>query len=92
MNERLSDDWLREGTALDCAAVLEAMFAFLDAEMAETHCDEVRLHLFACEDCLDEYDSFMMIRAVVRRSCATTAPAQLRDRLLAQVQRKPPIC
>lgn len=91
MDERLSDDRLRDENLDDCTRVMSVMFSFLDRELPEPECDEVRLHLFACDDCNDQYQHYTVVRAVVRRCCAPVeVPAGLRARLIARIRNNPP--
>lgn len=71
---------------LDCAAVARTVHAFLDGELPEADADDLRAHLDACEQCLDEVEVVNALKALVRRSCeGAHAPDALRLRIVTQV-------
>ena len=70
----------------ECADALDSIYAYLDSELGVAAAVRVRAHLHECSPCLDEYDIEQVIKAVVRRSCAETAPAELRIRIMARIE------
>ena len=69
-----------------CAEVARRVHAFLDGELPEADADDLRAHLDACEQCLDEVDLVAALKKLVRRSCAGAhAPDSLRMRVITQV-------
>ena len=48
--------------------------------------DAVRVHLDTCNPCLEKYDLQRTVKMVVARSCAETAPADLRDRVRLRIR------
>lgn len=71
---------------VNCSDVARRVHAFLDGELPETDADDLRAHIDACEQCLDEVDVVAALKALVRRSCeGTHAPDALRLRILTQV-------
>lgn len=70
----------------DCADYLERIVYFLDNELDEADCSEVRLHLDACGPCLERYDLQRTVKQIVARSCAESAPDALRDRVRVQIR------
>ncbi len=69
-----------------CSEVLEQVYLYLDGE-AESHDQEhVRLHLDECSPCLRKYGLEQAVKALVARSCTEEAPAELKERVLAQIQ------
>jgi len=42
--------------AIDCGAVMERLWAFLDGELEPGDHDQVREHLHMCERCFPRYD------------------------------------
>jgi mycothiol system anti-sigma-R factor len=70
----------------DCADFLERIVYFLDNELDEADCSAVRLHLDACNPCLEKYDLQRTVKAVVARSCAEAAPEELRNRVLHRIR------
>jgi mycothiol system anti-sigma-R factor len=71
--------------AVDCSEALSKLFEFLDAEIGEAEGDRIRLHLADCEPCLSEYDVSDHLKKLVRRSCSDSAPAELHERIRAQL-------
>lgn len=74
-----------EGGHVDCTEALARLFEFLDAEIDEQAGDRIRQHLADCEPCLSEYEVEEHLKALVRRSCHDTAPAQLHLRIRQQL-------
>lgn len=67
-----------------CDWVLEQAQAFLRGELDDVDADQIRAHLAACEDCLDDYDFQTTLASVLRR-CYPRARASsvLRARITA---------
>ncbi len=62
----------------DCVRALEAVHAFLHHEVPESDADMIRLHLHACERCMENFDIEATITEMVQRSQpAAPAPASL---------------
>lgn len=73
----------------ECLRALEAVHAFLHGELDEAHADLIRLHLDACEHCMESYEVEETITALVRRSSNVHAPASLRAKVTRlHVQRR----
>lgn len=70
----------------DCADYLERIVYFLDNELDEGDCSAVRLHLDSCNPCLEKYDLQRTVKAVVARSCAESAPDELRQRVMLRIR------
>ena len=70
----------------DCADFLEPIVYFLDNELDEADCSAVRLHLDACNPCLEKYDLQRTVKAVVARSCSEAAPQELRERVMFRIR------
>lgn len=70
----------------DCADFLERIVFFLDNELDEADCSEVRHHLDECGPCLRKYDLERTVKQVVARSCSEAAPESLRERVLFQIR------
>ncbi len=67
----------------DCGEVLARVYSFLDGELPDAEADSIRLHLTACDHCLDHVDVEQAMRALVRRCCtAERAPEALRLRVV----------
>jgi mycothiol system anti-sigma-R factor len=70
----------------DCADFLERIVFFLDNELDEADCSEVRHHLDECGPCLRKYDLERTVKQVVARSCHESAPEGLRERVMFQLR------
>jgi len=70
----------------DCADFLERIVFFIDNELDEADCTEVRHHLDECGPCLRKYDLEMTVKQVVARSCSESAPEGLRERVMYQLR------
>ena len=69
-----------------CSEVLEKVYLYLDGE-AESHDEEhVRIHLDECAPCLRKYGLEQAVKALVARSCAESAPVELKDRVMTRIQ------
>jgi mycothiol system anti-sigma-R factor len=72
-----------------CADFLDRIVYMLDNELDDNEVVAVKLHLDECGPCLEKYDVQRTIKMIVARSCAESAPAELRERVkvrLRQVQ------
>lgn len=73
-------------SAHECAAYLDRIVYFIDNELDDADCVEVRRHLDTCNPCLERYDLQLTVKQVVARSCSETAPSALRDRVLVRLR------
>ena len=72
--------------ASDCSEVLLRVFEYIDQEMTQEDCARVRQHLDACGPCMSEYHRDVLVKALVRRSCACEpAPTALRLQIMARI-------
>ncbi|GAA3618179.1 MULTISPECIES: mycothiol system anti-sigma-R factor [Kineosporia] len=69
----------------DCSKVLDQVYEYLDGELGEADLDQIRQHLDDCSPCLQQYDLDVALKALVRRCCRETAPADLRDRIMIKI-------
>jgi len=70
----------------DCVDFLEQIVYLLDNELDEADCSAVRLHLDACNPCLERYDLQRTVKAIVARSCSEPAPDEVRRRVLMRIR------
>ncbi|WP_310527199.1 mycothiol system anti-sigma-R factor [Nocardioides sp.] len=70
----------------DCSDYLERIVFFLDNELDEADCSEVRVHLEECGPCLEKYDLQRTVKQIVARSCSESAPDGLRERVRIQIR------
>lgn len=70
----------------DCAEYLDRIVFFLDNELDDADCSEVRMHLDECGPCLEKYDLQRTVKQIVARSCSESAPDHLRERVRVQIR------
>ena len=73
-------------SADDCSDFLDQIVYLLDNELDEASCSEVRIHLDSCHPCLQKYDIQRTVKAIVARSCAESAPEDLRERVRLRIR------
>ena len=72
-----------DGVHDECWAALSVLQEFLHAELSDLQADQIRMHLEACEQCLEKFDVEFTIGSLVRRCQPTlTASARLRMRVM----------
>ena len=69
----------------DCAQALAKVYEYLDGEMGPEELIKIRTHIDDCGPCLRQYDLDIALKALVRRSCRESAPADLRDRIMVKI-------
>ncbi|WP_168581952.1 mycothiol system anti-sigma-R factor [Gephyromycinifex aptenodytis] len=70
----------------DCSEFNLRVYEYIDSEMTAQDCERLRAHLDECGSCLDEYERDLVLKALVRRSCACQpAPTTLRMQILARI-------
>jgi mycothiol system anti-sigma-R factor len=80
----LPDDM--DADELDCADVLDAVYNYLDGELADEALHRIRHHLDLCSPCLREFGIEREVKMLVARSCCETAPSELRDAVVARIR------
>ena len=74
-----------ESDDADCAQALARVYEYLDGEMSPSDLERIREHVVDCEPCLRQYDLDTALKALVRRSCQESAPADLRERIMVKI-------
>jgi mycothiol system anti-sigma-R factor len=69
-----------------CGEAREKLYLFLDNEIDDASCAEIRAHINGCSDCLTAYDVERVVKALVGRSCSEQAPDVLRTRIIASIR------
>ena len=72
--------------AHDCTEILARLYLFLDNEIDDATCGEIREHLIECGPCLAKYDTDRVVKDLVARSCCEPAPEPLRDRVRMSIR------
>lgn len=71
---------------VDCRDVLDRVYTYLDDELEEVDCSEIRQHLDECGPCLREFGLEQAVKQLVHRCCAKdTAPDELRVKVMARI-------
>ena len=71
---------------VDCVEVIRQVYLYLDGEIDDEHCGEVRQHLSECGPCLRQFDIEQEVKALVGRCCGgEVAPDGVKDRLRAKL-------
>lgn len=70
----------------DCAEVVLRMFEYVDKEAGQEDTTRIKQHLDACNSCLREYESDLLLKEMIRRACnSEQAPPQLRTQIMARI-------
>ncbi|POM24759.1 Anti-sigma factor RsrA [Actinomadura rubteroloni] len=70
-----------------CTEVLARVYSYLDGELDQGGCGEVRQHLDECGPCLREYGLEESVKKLVHKSCGCEpVPADLRSRILGRIE------
>lgn len=71
----------------DCKDVLDRVYAYIDGELDDKWCSDIRQHLDECGPCLKEYGLDKVVKQLVARHCGCEpAPADLREKVLARIR------
>ena len=71
----------------DCAKAIEKVYAYLDGEMDDVECSEIRKHIEDCAPCLRQYGLEQVFKSLVARSCGCDeTPPDLREKLLVRLR------
>jgi len=71
---------------VDCGEVLEAVYLYLDGEIDAEDLGRIRHHLDECSPCLREFGIEREVKILVARSCAETAPENLRQAVVQRIR------
>jgi mycothiol system anti-sigma-R factor len=70
-----------------CTEVLARVYAYLDGELDQGGCSEVREHLDECGPCLREYGLEEAVKRLVGKSCGCDpAPEDLRAKVMGRIE------
>jgi mycothiol system anti-sigma-R factor len=70
-----------------CTEVLDRVYSYLDGEMDQTSCAQVKVHLDECGPCLREYGLEEAVKQLVHRHCGhEQVPADLRAKVLTRIE------
>ncbi|HLQ57689.1 MAG TPA: mycothiol system anti-sigma-R factor [Streptosporangiaceae bacterium] len=70
-----------------CSEVLARVYSYLDGEIEDAGCAEIREHLDECGPCLREYGLEEAVKRLVHKHCgAEPVPSDLRTKVLSRIQ------
>jgi mycothiol system anti-sigma-R factor len=70
-----------------CTEVLEQVYSYIDNEISEADCHEIREHLDECGPCLREFGLEEAVKKLVAKHCGCDpAPADLRGKILVRIR------
>ena len=70
-----------------CRAVLEQAYLYLDGEMPDNDCAEIRSHLEECAPCLREFGLEQEFKTLIARKCGCdVVPIDLRERVILRLR------
>lgn len=68
-----------------CERRLEELYRYLDEELSSEEAAAVRRHVTDCDPCSAEEKLEQIVRALLRRSCESRAPEELRVRIVERI-------
>jgi mycothiol system anti-sigma-R factor len=71
---------------IDCEAMLDQVFFFIDNELDEAASEQIRKHIDRCAPCLDELAVERLVKKMIARSCREQAPVELRQRVVFSIR------
>lgn len=73
-------------TDCGCEKARKALEEYLHNELCKEEATDIRDHMANCVDCADEHNVGLVLTDVIARSCAETAPEDLRSRVMSQLR------
>ncbi len=71
----------------DCREVLDKVYSYLDGELDENNCGDIRQHLDECHPCLKEYGLEQIVKQLVAKHCGCDhASDDLRAKVLSRIE------
>jgi mycothiol system anti-sigma-R factor len=69
-----------------CTEVLALVYSYIDGEMEEAGCLQIREHLDECGPCLREYGLEELVKKLVHKCCGhEEVPGELRTKVLTRI-------
>ncbi len=70
----------------DCGEVLDRVYSYLDGELDDTRCADIKQHLDECGPCLQEYGLEQVVKQLVAKHCGCDpVPEDLRSKVLTRI-------
>ena len=72
--------------SVPCTEVLAMVYSYIDGEMEDSGCVEIREHLDECAPCLREYGLEELVKRLVHKCCGQeSVPGELRTKVLSRI-------
>jgi mycothiol system anti-sigma-R factor len=69
-----------------CSEVLARVYSYLDGEIDDAACTQIRVHLDECGPCLREFGLEEVVKRLVHKCCGQeTVPGELRAKVLTRI-------
>jgi mycothiol system anti-sigma-R factor len=69
-----------------CSEVLARVYSYLDGEIDDAACGQIRVHLDECGPCLREFGLEEVVKRLVQKCCGQeTVPGELRTKVLTRI-------
>ncbi|MEV4187575.1 mycothiol system anti-sigma-R factor [Streptosporangium canum] len=73
--------------ATDCREVLDKVYTYLDGELDENNCVDIREHLDECGPCLEEYGLEQVVKQLIAKHCGCDRVSEdLRAKVLTRLE------
>ncbi len=69
-----------------CDKARQALEEYLHNELCKEDAADIREHMDNCVDCTDEHKVGLVLKEAIARSCAETAPEDLRSQVMSQLR------
>ncbi|MFD6950765.1 mycothiol system anti-sigma-R factor [Nocardiopsis sp. TSRI0078] len=75
-----------EHSGTPCSEVLDKLYTYIDGELEEPNCEQIRRHLDECGPCLEEHGLEEAVKKLVAKHCGCDpVPMDLRDKVLGRL-------
>jgi mycothiol system anti-sigma-R factor len=72
---------------VQCSEVLDRVYWYLDGEISDSDCEDIRQHLDECGPCLREFGLEEAVKKLVHKHCGCDpVPSDLRDKVLIRIK------
>lgn len=73
--------------ALDCNAVVQELYSFLDGEITDARRLQIEQHFSGCVDCHEVVEFHATLKMTISEKCRDAVPDGLRHRITLAIQR-----
>jgi mycothiol system anti-sigma-R factor len=79
-----------EDKEVDCNAVVEELYTFLDGELTDGRRVQIERHFTGCTDCHEVVEFHASLKMTISAKCQETVPDALRQRIADALRRAEP--